>query len=92
MVQHPLDDDSRDHWESELDVTSEPELSSQDAPELSQAARAKRRPVGQQVRFYFGCCRVTFLLNPPTHVMIGESDIWRVHCPRCGRLTEVLVK
>jgi len=76
----------------ELDLCSDP-----GSPGQSPSNRSNgQRPHGQRlsgaspVRLYFGCCRVYAQMVPPEHVMQGRSDIWRAHCPRCGRLIEVL--
>lgn len=93
MEQNSAEDFSQDPLESQLDISSEMPPSTSDPKDSQIPTGIRRRAEGrQQVRFYFGCCRVTLALNPPQHVLVGQSDIWRVHCPRCGTLTEVLIK
>jgi hypothetical protein len=59
------------------------------SPSIREATR-RRRGTNRSVRFYFGCCRVYATLIPPEHVMRGDSDLWRAHCPRCGGLVEIV--
>lgn len=73
----------------ELDLISEPWLPSEGTVHSKQFRKTAK---ASQVRIHFGCCRLTYTLAPPEHVIRGESDIWRVHCPRCGGLVEVLVQ
>lgn len=75
--------------QSELDLTSEP------LPLKSPTAQPPRRPQlnyprQSRIRLHFNCCKVLANFSPPDHVLQGKADVWRVHCPRCGRLTEIL--
>lgn len=79
----------QDEFDSQIDLTSEPpQLATYRSNQRPKIAAGETRPVS----IYFGCCRVTATLKPPQHVMSGASDLWRVHCPRCGGLIEVLVQ
>lgn len=75
---------------NELDISSDPPMASGQA----EARQSNQQELGQDsvrpVRLYFGCCRVYAQMLPPEHVLQGRSDIWRVHCPRCGGLIEIL--
>lgn len=76
-------DDSGYH----LDLTSEPP--SVPSTNASKIGKRENASASQRVRLYFGCCRVSATLIPPDHVLRGDTDIWRAHCPRCGGLTEI---
>ena len=74
--------------EDRLDLTSEPippESASQPASPPSAV------PERKTVRVYFGCCRVSAQVSMPARVASGQAKSWRIHCARCGRLTEIPV-
>ncbi|MBX3420395.1 MAG: hypothetical protein KF752_02450 [Pirellulaceae bacterium] len=71
---------------AELDISSDPPLLGRRSSSTGQSAKPVAR---QPVRIFFGCCRAYALLTPPQHVLVGKSDLWRAHCPRCGELVEV---
>jgi hypothetical protein len=83
---------------SQLDLSSEPvrqtrtgadrqTIRPQQQSSPQQPSRHQRQP---RVRLYFSCCKVFAYLTPPQHVLQGEADLWRAHCPRCGGLIEIL--
>ncbi len=75
---------------SHLDLSSDPpQLPTSSTPQSSQQKRASHSRQAK-VKLYFGCCRTFAILAPPAHVLAGEADIWRAHCPRCGGLVEIL--
>ena len=76
---------------SQLDIVSESL-----PPVADRRPTAKTSFMGQfhatrPIYFQFSCCRVASRLTMPSHVLAGEASTWRVHCPRCGLLTEVSV-
>lgn len=80
---------------SKLDIVSEPNLPLRHGNQAS----AKKQAGGKQpankvrtVRVLFGCCNVYANLGVPKHVQELTSDVWRVHCVRCGRLVELPVE
>lgn len=73
---------------SQLDLSSDPVRQSDTG-----AHRHFVRPQPsqqQRVQLYFACCKVFAYLTPPQHVLQGDADLWRAHCPRCGGLIEIL--
>ncbi|GIW97773.1 MAG: hypothetical protein KatS3mg111_1106 [Pirellulaceae bacterium] len=49
----------------------------------------QRRPT---VAVWFRCCQVYAHLSIPSQVQSGQWKVWRVHCVRCGRLSEVFLE
>ncbi len=56
-------------------------------------SKATTRPLikSKPILFQFRCCRVAAQLTMPEQALLGKTSTWRVHCPRCGLLTEVSV-
>ena len=73
----------------QLDLVSEPEVPSRPTMHSPLPQRSDRQ--SRMFRFHFNCCQVAAQLAMPQAVLEGRSSIWRVHCPRCGRLSEVPV-
>jgi hypothetical protein len=73
---------------NQLDLTSEPPAIAPSTAKKPQ--KINKVSTSQRVRLFFGCCRVSATLTPPEHVLQGDADVWRAHCPRCGALTEIL--
>ncbi len=80
----------------ELDLTSEgfSDRCSGSEPQNKNTfhRRSQRKITDGRIRTYFKCCRVFALLAMPAAVVSGHLSIWRVHCPRCGRLSEIPVE
>ncbi len=91
--------------DGELDLTSEPEPwrppsgrssgsdgATEDAVwDESPSASGDHAQGGKRVRILFRCCQVDAYMVVPQRVLAGETNVWRVHCVRCGRLVEIPV-
>ncbi|QDV22283.1 hypothetical protein [Aureliella helgolandensis] len=93
--------DSADDTSGELDITSDPFPSQPPTPGgagqrrlpslRSQQGQSIANPSrrSKSVRAIFSCCHVYAHIAVPPKVVTGEIKIWRVHCPRCGRLVVI---
>lgn len=87
--------DDRLERSSQLDLVSEsvptPKLDA--GGSIADKSKTATRPMikSKPILFQFRCCRVAAQLTMPEQVLLGKSSTWRVHCPRCGLLTEISV-
>ncbi len=86
-----------DEQRGELDITSEGFApvdpfgrSSKPLPKRPLPKRPQQN--AGRIRLYFKCCRVFTLQTMPVAVLFGQLSVWRVHCPRCGSLSEIPVE
>lgn len=81
-----------DEQRGELDLTSEACLPSNNLGLPAHPLPKRPQPIAGRIRLYFKCCRVFTLQTMPMAVLFGQLSVWRVHCPRCGRLSEIPVE